>query len=119
MTVRPDSSGEGSNLRNGVDHALRILRRRADDEDGAVIDLFIHRVKIGFPIRSDRGFVQPDAEEMGGLVEGRMGAFGHDHFGIGDTALFLTPFSSGEDGTENGFRPTTGEEACTFRSRVQ
>ena len=47
--------GERGDRRDRVDHALRVLRRGADDEHGAVVDRGSHRVDVGPPVGAAPG----------------------------------------------------------------
>ena len=79
--------GHGRELGDGVDHALRVLRRAAHHQHRVRPDGLRHGVDVGPPVVADGHLVQADPEVVRGLVEGSMGAGRHDHLGLGDAAL--------------------------------
>ena len=84
---RADAGRELRNLGNRIDHALRVLRRGADDQHRVVVDARRHRVDVGAPVVAHGDLVQRDAEVVRGLVERSVGAVGDHHLGLGDAAL--------------------------------
>ena len=70
----PTDAASARELRDRVDHALRVLRRGADDEHGVVVDARGHRVDVGAPVGVARHLVHAHAEVVRGLVERRVRA---------------------------------------------
>ena len=69
-------------LGNGVDHAMRKGRRRAHHHRGVGREGGAHRRRVGAEVGRQRRAHWQQAEEVRGLVEGRVRALRHQDFGL-------------------------------------
>ena len=81
VDVEPEFSltGQRREIVNGVDDAVRELRRRAGQHDRVRVDRFVHGPDVGAEVAADRHPADTHAEKVTGLGEGGMGAVGRDN----------------------------------------
>ena len=89
MTVDISFGCDGSNGLDGIDDALWILRRRADQQHRVVIDRCSHCLGIRSPIFVHRNASAFETEVVTRLFECGVSTGGQHHVGLGDAALFL------------------------------
>ena len=87
VAVGADGCGQRGDRRDGVDDALRVLRRRPDDEHGVRSDGGRHRVDVGRPVVAHGCRDDAHVEQVGRLVERGVGALGEHDLGCGDAPL--------------------------------
>ena len=76
-----------------VDHTLRVLRRRADEQDRVVVDRSLHRGDVGTPVGADRNAPALQPEVLAALLERGVRRGGQHHVRLGDAALGAAPFA--------------------------
>jgi hypothetical protein len=76
--------GDGAQRGDGVDHAVRVLRGRADQQDRAPGDGPGHGVHVGAQVGPDLDLAQAQPEVVRGLVERRVDGARHDDLGPAD-----------------------------------
>ena len=115
--LAPDLGGQRRQLGDRIDHALRVLRRAADDQHRVRSDERRHGVDVGAPVVAHRHLVQPDAEVVGRLVERRVGAGRHHHLRLGDAALLAAALAGRLHRAEDALGAARGHEARRRRRR--
>lgn len=104
--------GHGGQFADGVDEAVGVGGGGADDEDGVGGDGGLHGGHVGAEVGGDGDAHQPDAEVVGGFVEGGVGGGGQDHLGGVDTRPVCSgPFAGGQHGHENALCAAGGHVA--------
>ena len=107
---------EGPDVRYGVVDAVGIGGCGAGDEDGVFVDGVGHGLEIGADVYAGRDPDGLDAEDMGGLVEGRVGGVGDYDLGSGCIGLVISgPGLGGLHGYDNALGATGGDaSACAL-----
>jgi hypothetical protein len=111
VEVRAALGGQRGEVGNRVDHTLRVLRCRVDDEHRIRRDLGRHRVDVGAPVRANRHRPNLAAERVPRLVERGVRAVGDDHLGLRDTPFDTAPFACREDCHEDALGAARRHEA--------
>jgi hypothetical protein len=107
--------GEGAQIGDGVDHALGVRGRRADDQDGVVVRRIGHFVDVGAPVGTHRGAARLDVEVVRRLLERRVGAGGEHHVRPGGTSGGPPPVPGRLGGLEERLGAPRGEVAAGRR----
>ena len=115
VDVEADAALEGDvgQVADGVDGAVAVVAGRADQGDRLLVDVVPHPVHVHLGgHRVDGGAPQFHAEEMAGLVEGRVRRLGLDDVGAGDAPGLRRVFAVGEDRMQDAPRPAGGDQAA-------
>ncbi len=108
----PLLEGQFAERGDGVDRAVAVVAGRADDGHRLVVDVVGHPVHVDQGgQRVHRGVAELDAEEVAGLVEGRVGRLGLDDVRAGDGALLAGVLAVGQHGVGDAARPPGGDQA--------
>ena len=116
---RADGSGECGQLGDRIDHTLRILRRRTDDEHRVLVHERRHRVDVGLPVGVDGHLARGDIEVVRGLVERRVRTGRDHHVRFGDSSLGAGALPRGLHGHQDALRATGRHEAGRALRRVE
>ena len=102
-------SAAGGDVGDRVDDALRVLRRRADDQHGVVVDRRGHGVDVGPPIVSHGDAAVLEAEVVGAFSNAAW-ADGEYDVRPADAPLDQAPLPGGFDGEEDALGAAGGHE---------
>ena len=115
VDVEPDAALEGDvgQVADRVDGAVAVVAGRPDEGDRLVVNVVPHPVHVDLRRhRIDRRPPQLDAEEVAGLVEGRVGRLGLDHVRPRHAARLGGVLAVGEDGVQDAAGPARGDQAA-------
>ncbi len=114
VDVEADSSFERElpELGDRVDGAVAVVRRRAHDRDGVLVDELRHRLHVRLRrLGYDGRDAHLDAEQVARLVEGGMTGLGLHEVGPGDVAVLPRVVPVGEHRVQDAPRPTGRDQA--------